>query len=89
MLIDARGLLIVLIVGVVAGWIGVGSERGNAIGYLIAGMAGAYLAIYLSTLMNFRVPFDDPWVAQAAAAAVGAGFAIVLSRLFLSRSWRE
>jgi uncharacterized membrane protein YeaQ/YmgE (transglycosylase-associated protein family) len=78
MLIDAQGLLVVIIVGVVAGWVGAVSDRASAIGHLIAGVIGAYLGIYLSTTLSIRVPVSDPWMAQVVVAAIGAGFVIVL-----------
>lgn len=87
MLIDAQGLLVVIIVGVVAGWLGAMSARANAAGHMAAGVIGAYGAIYLATTMNIHVPISDPWFAEAAVAAVGAGCVLALSRFFLfSRS---
>ena len=46
MSIDAQTLLNVIIVGVVAGCVGALSDRTSAIGYLIAGIVGAYGGIY-------------------------------------------
>ncbi len=46
MSIDARTLLIVTVVGAAAGGVGALSDRTSAIGYLIAGIVGAYAGIY-------------------------------------------
>jgi uncharacterized membrane protein YeaQ/YmgE (transglycosylase-associated protein family) len=85
MLIDAQGLLIVIIVGVIAGWVGAVSDRASAIGHLTAVVIGAFLEIYLFMTTSMRVPVSDPWVAQVVVAAIGAGFVIVLARLLFSR----
>jgi uncharacterized membrane protein YeaQ/YmgE (transglycosylase-associated protein family) len=85
MLIDAQGLLVVVVVGVVAGWVGADSDRANPVGYLITGVIGAYLGIYLASTTSIRVPISDPRMAQAAVAAVGAVSVIALSRFLLSR----
>jgi uncharacterized membrane protein YeaQ/YmgE (transglycosylase-associated protein family) len=81
-LIDAQSLLIVIIVGVLAGWVGAMSDRASPIGHLIGGMIGAYAGIYLVATMHIRIPVADPLIAQIVVATIAASMVLTLSRFF-------
>jgi uncharacterized membrane protein YeaQ/YmgE (transglycosylase-associated protein family) len=82
MLFDAQGLLIVVIIGVLAGWVGAMSDRASPIGHLIAGMIGAYVGVYLVAIMHVRIPVADPMIAQVVVATTAASIVLALSRIF-------
>jgi hypothetical protein len=50
MSIDTSRLLVVIAVGAAAGCVGAASDRTSVVGYLIAGIVGAYGAIYTTRI---------------------------------------
>jgi uncharacterized membrane protein YeaQ/YmgE (transglycosylase-associated protein family) len=84
MTLDAQTLVIILVVGLVAGWLasfvvgGHGTAR-----YLVTGLLGAIVGSYLFSAFNIRMPIGDPLVAQIVIAAIGAIVLVLLARLIV------
>jgi uncharacterized membrane protein YeaQ/YmgE (transglycosylase-associated protein family) len=82
MTLDAQTLIIILVVGLVAGWLasfvvgGYGAAR-----YLVTGLLGAIVGSYLFAALNIRMPIGDPLIAQIVIAAIGAIVLVLLARL--------
>jgi uncharacterized membrane protein YeaQ/YmgE (transglycosylase-associated protein family) len=82
--IDAQTLLIVIIVGVVAGWVGVLSTGGTGvISQLLAGMTGAFCGNYVFSNLDIRLPYADPLIAQVVVATIGAIILVNIARAIL------
>jgi uncharacterized membrane protein YeaQ/YmgE (transglycosylase-associated protein family) len=84
MTLDAQTVVIILVVGLVAGWLasfvvgGYGATR-----YLVTGLLGAIVGSYLFAALNIRMPIGDPLVAQIVVAAIGAVVLVLLARLIV------
>ena len=84
MTLDAQTLVIILVVGLVAGWLASFVVGGNgAARYLVTGLLGAIVGSYLFAALNIRMPISDPLVAQIVVAAIGAIVLVLLARLIV------
>jgi uncharacterized membrane protein YeaQ/YmgE (transglycosylase-associated protein family) len=84
MALDAQTVIIILAVGLIAGWLasfvvgGYGTLR-----YLITGLLGAIVGSYLFAAFGIRMPIGDPFVAQIVVAAIGAIVLVLIARLLV------
>ena len=82
MALDPQTVVIILVVGLIAGWLasfvvgGYGTAR-----YLVTGLLGAIVGSYLFAALNIRIPIGDPLVAQIVVAAIGAIVLVLLARI--------
>lgn len=79
---DAQGLVTVLIVGLLAGWLAsmiVGG--GSLVVYLISGVIGGYVGPAFLRLINGNVSLGPKIVTQIIVSAIGAIIVILLARL--------
>lgn len=84
MTLDAQTLAIILVVGLVAGWLASFVVGGHgAARYLVTGLLGAIVGSYLFAAFNIRMPIGDPLVAQIVIAAIGAVVLVLLARLIV------
>jgi uncharacterized membrane protein YeaQ/YmgE (transglycosylase-associated protein family) len=82
MTLDAQTVVIIVVVGLVAGWLASFVVGGyGAVRYLVTGLLGAGVGSYLSAALNIRMPIGDPLVAQIVVAAIGAIVLVLLARL--------
>ena len=79
--LDAQTILIVAIVGVVAGWLAVVVTGSDLTRYLAAGIAGAFVGKIFLVTVPFGLPIDNTLVVQIASAAIGALGMIALTRI--------
>ena len=79
--LDAQTILIVAIVGVVAGWLAVVVTGSDLTRYLAAGIAGAFVGKIFLVNVHFGLPIDNALVVQIASAAIGALIMIALTRI--------
>jgi uncharacterized membrane protein YeaQ/YmgE (transglycosylase-associated protein family) len=84
MTLDAQTIVIILVVGLVAGWLasfvvgGAGPLR-----YLVTGLLGAIVGSYLFSALNIRMPIGDPVISQIVVAAIGAIVLVLVARLIV------
>jgi uncharacterized membrane protein YeaQ/YmgE (transglycosylase-associated protein family) len=84
MTLDAQTVIVILVVGLVAGWLASFIVGGyGAVRYLVTGLLGAIVGSYLFAALNIRMPIGDPIVAQIVVAAIGAIVLVLLARLIL------
>jgi uncharacterized membrane protein YeaQ/YmgE (transglycosylase-associated protein family) len=84
MTLDVQTVVIILVVGLVAGWLASFVVGGHgAVRYLVTGLLGAIVGTYLFAALNIRMPIGDPIVAQVAVAAIGAIVLVLAARLIV------
>jgi uncharacterized membrane protein YeaQ/YmgE (transglycosylase-associated protein family) len=84
MRVDAQAIVVILVVGLVAGWLASFVVGGyGLVRYLVTGILGAVVGSYLFAALNIRMPIGDPLVAQIVVAAIGAIVLVLLARLIV------
>jgi uncharacterized membrane protein YeaQ/YmgE (transglycosylase-associated protein family) len=84
MTFDAQNAVIILVVGLVSGWLASFVVGGyGAVRYLVTGLLGAIVGSYLFSALNIRMPIGDPLIAQIVVAAIGAIVLVLLARLIV------
>lgn len=79
---DAKSLIIFLLIGLVAGWLAsfiVGG--GGLIRYLLTGVVGAFVGGWLAGQFNIRLGLGSALVEQIIIATVGAIIVVLIARL--------
>jgi uncharacterized membrane protein YeaQ/YmgE (transglycosylase-associated protein family) len=81
---DAQTVVIILVVGLVAGWLASFVVGGyGAVRYLVTGVLGAIVGSYLFAALNIRMPIGDPLVTKVVIAAIGAIVLVLVARLIV------
>lgn len=84
MTLDAQTVVIVLIVGLIAGWLASFVVGGyGAVRYVVTGLLGAIVGTYLFSALSIRMPIGDPLIAQIVVAAIGAIVLVLVARLII------
>jgi hypothetical protein len=78
---DAQTVVLVLMVGIAAGWLGGLGDRSG--GHVVASLAGAALATLLAIAADVRLPAADVMIQKLIIAALGAGVGVLVSRFVL------
>ena len=82
MTLDTQSLVLMIVVGLVAGWLASFVVGGyGLLRYLITGVLGAIVGSYLFAALNIRIPIGDPLIAQILVAAIGAIVLVLVARL--------
>ena len=79
---DARSLIIFLLIGLVAGWLAsfiVGG--GGLVRYLLTGVVGSYVGGWLASYFNIRLGIGNALVEQVIVSTVGAIIVVLIARL--------
>ena len=80
--IDTRALVVLLVIGVVAGFLAsllVGG--GGLIRYMITGVIGAFVGGFLLNAVGVNLGIRNPLLSQIATATIGAIVVVLLARL--------
>ncbi|MEM9999343.1 MAG: GlsB/YeaQ/YmgE family stress response membrane protein [Pseudomonadota bacterium] len=82
---DAKALLIMAAIGVIAGFLAslVVGGVGGLLGYLIAGVLGAFVGGFVFNALGIKLNVGGPIGTQIITSTVGAIIVIVLARLIL------
>jgi uncharacterized membrane protein YeaQ/YmgE (transglycosylase-associated protein family) len=84
MTFDAQTIVIIAVVGLIAGWLASFVVGGyGAVRYLVTGLLGAIVGSYLFAALNIRMPINDPLISQIVVAAIGAIVLVLLARLIV------
>lgn len=80
---DTKALLVFLLVGIVAGFLGslIAGGGGGLIAYLIAGVLGSFVGGYLFSALKIDLKFGNPLITQIVTSTVGAVIVIIIARL--------
>ncbi|MCB1480745.1 MAG: GlsB/YeaQ/YmgE family stress response membrane protein [Rhodobiaceae bacterium] len=79
---DARSLIIFLLIGLVAGWLAsfiVGG--GGLVRYLLTGVVGSFVGGWLASYFNIRLGIGNALVEQVIVSTVGAIIVVLIARL--------
>ena len=79
---DVKSLIVMLIVGVVAGWLAsfvVGG--GGLIRYLITGVIGSFAGSFIFKQLGISLGIGNAFVQQVIVATIGAIVVVLLARL--------
>ena len=79
---EMRSILIILLVGLVAGWLAsfvVGG--GGIIRYIVSGVIGSFVGSFLFRQLNINLGLGNPLVSDILVATVGAIIVVLLARL--------
>lgn len=80
---DAQRLIVMAIMGIVAGWLAsiVVGGPGSLVGYLIAGVLGAFVGSFVFSTFKIKLGVGNAVVDSIIQATVGAIIVIVLASL--------
>jgi uncharacterized membrane protein YeaQ/YmgE (transglycosylase-associated protein family) len=79
---EMRSILVILLVGLVAGWLAsfvVGG--GGIIRYIVSGVIGSFVGSFLFRQLNINLGIGNPLVSDILVATVGAIVVVMLARL--------
>ena len=79
--LDAQTVLIIAIVGTIAGWLAVVVTGGGIFRYVAAGIAGAVVGKFLLDAIHVGLPIGNALAMQVANAAIGALIMVALTRV--------
>lgn len=81
---DATALLVMLVVGAIAGWLAsivVGGLKWGLLGYIVAGIIGGVVGGWLLNAAKLNINLGNPILNSVAVSAIGAVVVIALARL--------
>jgi uncharacterized membrane protein YeaQ/YmgE (transglycosylase-associated protein family) len=79
---DARAIIIAIVIGLVAGWLAslvVGG--GGLIRYVITGLIGSFVGSFLLGALGVNIGISNPLIAQILTAAIGAIVVVLIARV--------
>ena len=79
---DARNIVIALLIGLIAGWLAsfiVGG--GGVVQYLLSGVIGSFVGSYLLGRFDISLGIQNEIVRDIVTAAIGAIVVVILARL--------
>lgn len=79
---DIKSLLIIAVVGIVAGWLASFVVGGHGIlRYLVTGVGGAFLGGMLFDRMGWRLGLSNPLIERVLISAIGAAIIVIIFRI--------
>ena len=83
MAINAQQVITWLVVGLIAGWLAhlVVGGPSNVIGYLIAGLLGAFVGSWLFNAVGWNLNLGNNIVEAIITSAIGAAIVVLLAKL--------
>jgi uncharacterized membrane protein YeaQ/YmgE (transglycosylase-associated protein family) len=80
---DAKSIVIWVIIGLVAGWLAsiVVGSGGGLIGYIIAGLIGSVVGGFLANLLNIKLNIGNAFVEQTVIAFLGAIVVLIIAQI--------
>ena len=82
---NAQQLIIIAVVGIVAGWLAslfVGGPS-SIIGYLVTGIIGAFVGGWVFNAAGWKLNIGNDMVETIATSAIGAIIVVILARIIL------
>jgi len=77
-----RDLLMLVVIGIVAGWLASVVMGGSGIiRYLVTGVIGAFVGGYLFSAMGVNLGIGNKTLSQIVTATIGAIIVVILARL--------
>ncbi len=82
---DAQALIIMAVVGIVAGFLAhlIVGGSGNVVKYLISGLLGAFVGSYALGALGVNLGVSNALVSQILTSTIGAVIVLILARIVL------
>jgi len=82
---DAQALIIMAVIGIVAGFLAslVVPGSGGLLKYLVAGVLGAFVGSYALGALGVNLGIGNPLVSQIATSTIGAIIVLILARIVM------
>ena len=76
-------LIVMAVVGIVAGWLAsrVVGGPSNLLGYLITGLVGAFVGGWIFSATGWKLNLGNEWVEWIVTSVIGAVVVVLLARL--------
>jgi uncharacterized membrane protein YeaQ/YmgE (transglycosylase-associated protein family) len=80
---DAKSIVVWIIIGLVAGWLAsiVVGGGGGLIGYIIAGLIGSVVGGFLANQLNIKLNIGNAFVEQTIIAFLGAIVVLIIAQI--------
>ncbi len=79
---DARAIVIFLVIGLVAGWLASFIVGGDGlIKYLVSGVLGAFVGPFVLRGLNVNLNIGNGFLSQVVTSTIGAMIVVVIARL--------
>ena len=79
---DAKAIIVAVVVGIVAGWLASLVVGGDGIVYYaVIGLVGSVVGNFLLNALGIKLPIGEPIVGQVVVGAIGAIVLVLLVRL--------
>ncbi len=79
---DTRALVILLLIGLVAGWLAsIVVGGGGLLRYLVTGVVGAFVGGYLLNALGVNLGIKSPLASQIVTATIGAIVVVLVARV--------
>ena len=81
---NSQQLIVMAVIGVVAGWLAsfiVGGLKWGLLGYLIAGVLGSFVGGVLLDKLGVRIGVGNPIVDNVITSTIGAIIVIIIARV--------
>ena len=81
---DPNALIILVVVGAIAGWLAnalIGGIKGGLLGTIVAGILGAFLAFWLLPVLGIDITIGGRLVSSILEATLGAIVVLALAKL--------
>jgi uncharacterized membrane protein YeaQ/YmgE (transglycosylase-associated protein family) len=80
--VDARALIVFLLIGLLAGWLAsIVVGGGGIIRYIITGVIGSFVGGYLLSALGVSLGIRNPLVSQILTSAIGAIVVVLIARI--------
>ena len=86
---DAQSIIIVLLLGAAAGWLGGLVFQGGGLGLLgniVVGIVGGFIGYWLLPKLGVRINTGTPWLNYVLTAAIGAVVLLALINIIFGRN---
>jgi uncharacterized membrane protein YeaQ/YmgE (transglycosylase-associated protein family) len=83
---NPQQLIVMVLTGLVAGWLGslfLGGVKGGLLGLLIAGLIGSVVGGMILNALGVKIGVGNPIADNVITSAIGAFVVILVARLFL------
>jgi uncharacterized membrane protein YeaQ/YmgE (transglycosylase-associated protein family) len=82
---NAQQISIMLLIGIIAGWLGsiVVGGPSSVLGYLITGIIGAFVGVAVFSMAGWKINLGNEIVDSIVVAAIGAIIVIILAKLIV------
>jgi uncharacterized membrane protein YeaQ/YmgE (transglycosylase-associated protein family) len=83
MKMDAKSIVVWIIIGLIAGWLAsiVVGSCGGLIGYIIAGLIGSVVGGFLANLLNIKLNIGNAFLEQTVIAFLGAIVVLIIAQI--------